>query len=604
MTAALARVRSVEALAQQTSRMRVLLEAVSELGEGLLVTENGRLVYANDAYVAMTGYAREELLGQDLLQLAPEDLREELTDRLRERFAGGSAPSHYESRLVTADGRLIDIEVALRDLPEEGPRRLFAIVRDITERKRGEEALSALARRDPLTGVANRRVWEEELERALSRARRDGSPLSVAILDLDNFKGFNDDWGHPRGDRLLRDVAAAWTHALRDVDVIARYGGDEFAVIMPGCAGPDARAVLQRLREATPERQQASGGVAQWDGDEFAEELVGRADAALFEAKRTHRGSISLAACGAGGDHFTGWSRHIGRLLAEQRLRAAYQPICRLGDGTVFAYEALARPDATEAHGSVDELFAAAHRLGLTRDLDWLSRKVAVWDARTLPESALLFVNVSASALLDPVHDVDQMLMLLETTGRRPDRVVLEISEREAISDLRGSARCSPATAVRASASPSTTSARATPPSRCSSPPRPSSSSSPAASPAGSTPTQPDAAIRAIVTFAASTGATLVAEGVEDAGAAVGLRRLGVGLDRASPSAIPPSPPTSPWPPPRRSRSGTAEPLRPTAPAARRSVAAPAGVAVRGPRRMSARYSSTLLIWMTGATSV
>jgi diguanylate cyclase (GGDEF)-like protein/PAS domain S-box-containing protein len=530
VTAALERVRIVEALAQQTARTQMLLEAVSELGEGLLVTENGRLVYANDAYVAMTGYTREELVGRNLIELAPEELREELTARLRARFEGAGAPFHYESRLVTRDGRHIDTEVALRILPDEGPRRLFALVRDITERKRVEATLSAAARLDPLTGVANRRVWEEELARALSRARRDRQPLSVAILDLDNFKGFNDDWGHPRGDRLLRDVAAAWTHVLRDVDFLARYGGDEFAVVMPGCTGPDALTVLQRLREATPERQQTSGGVAQWDGDESAEELVGRADAALFEAKRRQRGSIALAAADAGGDRFTGWSSHIGRLLAEQRLRSAYQPILRLADGSVFAYEALARPESTEAHGSVEELFAAAHRLGMTRDLDWLSRKVAVWDARHLPEGPLLFVNVSASALLDPVHDVDQMLLLLRTTGRRPDQVVLEISEREAISDLRrlrevlasyrsegfrfalddvGEGHSTLEVLVAAGAEFIKLAASLTRRIHAA---------------------EPDPAIRAIATFAASTGAALIAEGVESPAAPAALRRMGIAL--------------------------------------------------------------------------
>jgi diguanylate cyclase (GGDEF)-like protein/PAS domain S-box-containing protein len=527
---ALERVRIVEALARQTARMQTLLEAVSDLGEGLVITENGMLVYANDAYVAMTGYAREELMGRSLLHLAPEDIRAELVARLRDRLAGEDVPLHYESRLLTRDGREIDVEVALRTLADEGPGRLFTIVRDITERKRAEATLSAAARIDPVTGVANRRVWEQELGLALSRSRADGRPLSVAILDLDNFKSFNDDWGHPRGDRLLRDVATAWEHALRDDDFLARYGGDEFAVIMPGCSAADARTVLQRLREATPERQQTSGGVAQWDRGESPDELVGRADAALFEAKRSERGSIAIAAAGGGGDRFTGWSSHIGRLLEDQRLRSAYQPIIRLSDGSVFAYEALARPESTEAHGSVEELFAAAHRLGLTRDLDWLSRKVAVWGARHLPDGPLLFVNVSASALLDPVHDVDQMLLLLRTTGRSPDRVVLEISEREAISNLSrlrqvlasyrregfrfalddvGEGHSTLEVLVAADAefiklaSSLTRRIHAT---------------------------TPDPAIRAIATFAAATGAVLVAEGVESPGAAAALRRHGIGL--------------------------------------------------------------------------
>jgi EAL domain-containing protein (putative c-di-GMP-specific phosphodiesterase class I) len=257
---------------------------------------------------------------------------------------------------------------------------------------------------------------------------------------------------------------------------------------------------------------------------------VGRADAALFEAKRRQRGSIALAAADAGGDRFTGWSSHIGRLLAEQRLRSAYQPILCLADGSVFAYEALARPESTEAHSSVEELFAAAHRLGMTRDLDWLSRKVAVWDARHLPEGPLLFVNVSASALLDPVHDVDQMLLLLRTTGRRPDQVVLEISEREAISDLRrlrevlacyrsegfrfalddvGEGHSTLEVLVAAGAEFIKLAASLTRRIHAA---------------------EPDPAIRAIATFAASTGAALIAEGVESPAAPAALRRMGIAL--------------------------------------------------------------------------
>jgi EAL domain-containing protein (putative c-di-GMP-specific phosphodiesterase class I) len=311
---------------------------------------------------------------------------------------------------------------------------------------------------------------------------------------------------------------------------------------MPSCGGADAVTVLKRLREATPERQQTSGGVAEWDGDESAEELMGRSDAALFMAKRSHRGSIALAAAGTGGESFTGWSSHIGRLLTEQRLRAAYQPIIRLADGSVFAYEALARPDGTEAHGSVEELFAAAHRLGLTRDLDWLSRKVAVWDARHLPEGPLLFVNVSASALLDPVHDPDQMLLLLRTTGRRPDQVVLEISEREAISDLgrlREVLACYRREGFRFALDDvgegySTFDALAT------------------VLPefikvAGKLTRQgrargPRAAIEALVTFAASTGARVIAEGLESEDQVLAVRRLGVTLGQGFVLARPSEP--------------------------------------------------------------
>ncbi len=149
--------------------------------------------------------------------------------------------------------------------------------------------LEAVARTDDLTGLRNRRAWEEELPRELARAERDGGPLSVAMLDLDHFKRFNDDRGHQAGDRLLKQAASAWAGRLRVIDVIARYGGEEFALALPGCGLEDALALVESLRSATPGGQTCSAGVASWDGSEGPEELLGRADRALYSAKHAGR---------------------------------------------------------------------------------------------------------------------------------------------------------------------------------------------------------------------------------------------------------------------------------------------------------------------------
>jgi diguanylate cyclase (GGDEF)-like protein len=149
--------------------------------------------------------------------------------------------------------------------------------------------LEAVARTDDLTGLRNRRAWDEELPRELARAERAGAPLSVAMLDLDHFKRFNDERGHQAGDRLLKLAAAAWASRLRAVDVIARYGGEEFALALPGCSLDDALALVESLRAAIPGGQACSAGVACWDGDENPEALVGRADDALYAAKRGGR---------------------------------------------------------------------------------------------------------------------------------------------------------------------------------------------------------------------------------------------------------------------------------------------------------------------------
>ena len=156
--------------------------------------------------------------------------------------------------------------------------------------------LETLALTDQLTGLPNRRAWEETLARELARAARDGLPVCIAVLDLDGFKRYNDDLGHLAGDRLLAQAADAWRTELRGGDVLARYGGDEFAALIPGRALDTAVVVVERLRRAAPAGCTCSAGVAMWDGAESATDLFGRADAALYVAK--HSGRNQLAAAG------------------------------------------------------------------------------------------------------------------------------------------------------------------------------------------------------------------------------------------------------------------------------------------------------------------
>ena len=153
-----------------------------------------------------------------------------------------------------------------------------------------------LADRDGLTGLYNRRRLDEELDRDLRRAERTGEPLSLLILDLDHFKQFNDISGHVNGDRLLKDVAARWSAELRSGDVLARFGGEEFVVLMPACPIERAVQVADRLRALTPQLQTASAGAAHWDGHENALSLIARADAALYTAKMTGRDRTVVAA--------------------------------------------------------------------------------------------------------------------------------------------------------------------------------------------------------------------------------------------------------------------------------------------------------------------
>lgn len=142
---------------------------------------------------------------------------------------------------------------------------------------------------DPLTGLANRRAWDERLEAELERARRSGAPVSLALMDLDHFKEVNDRHGHQAGDRLLRRCAFGWSHAIRANDFIARLGGDEFAVLCMDTSDWEIQQVAKRLHESLPEGVACSVGVVTWDGEEAAANLVRRADEAMYRVKRNRR---------------------------------------------------------------------------------------------------------------------------------------------------------------------------------------------------------------------------------------------------------------------------------------------------------------------------
>lgn len=152
--------------------------------------------------------------------------------------------------------------------------------------------LADLARRDSLTGLANRRTWDFELQRAATRTAANGVPLTVAILDLDHFKDYNDYFGHPAGDTMLINCARAWHAQLDPPAILARYGGEEFAVLLPGTSLDHAKAVLEALRRATPGEQTVSIGYAERDPAETATQTLDRADQALYTAKSAGRDRI------------------------------------------------------------------------------------------------------------------------------------------------------------------------------------------------------------------------------------------------------------------------------------------------------------------------
>lgn len=194
---------------------------------------------------------------------------------LRDGAAIGVLVLAYDDELPEISAR---VRAALDVLAEEAA---VAIARaDATV------ALADQARRDPLTGLLNRRGWEDALGAEMARARRRTEPLSMLILDLDGLKAFNDTAGHQAGDELLASASRTWQSRLRPTDVLARYGGDEFVVLLPGCDEAAAVHVAEGLLADLPAGGSCSVGAAQWNGLETGDGLVARADAAMYDGKR------------------------------------------------------------------------------------------------------------------------------------------------------------------------------------------------------------------------------------------------------------------------------------------------------------------------------
>jgi diguanylate cyclase (GGDEF)-like protein len=175
--------------------------------------------------------------------------------------------------------------------------RMAGLIRQVEQQA---AQLEKLAERDPLTGAANRRAWDRTLPVEMDRARRAGTPLAVALLDLDHFKRFNDQYGHQAGDQLLKSATAAWQALLRSSDLLARYGGEEFAVLLPNSTLTQAIEIVNRLLAVTPLAQTFSAGVALWNGHETSDQIVARADQSLYQAKQAGRNRVLPAQAAQG----------------------------------------------------------------------------------------------------------------------------------------------------------------------------------------------------------------------------------------------------------------------------------------------------------------
>lgn len=264
-----------------------------------VVDAEGRFIYVSGGFERILGYAREEILGRRAFDFVHADDRAATLEQAA-RVMGGALQRHFRNRYVHKAGHYVDIQWSADWHPRYGVR--VAVGREVTELRRAERELERLATHDPLTGLPNRHHLHLELHAELELAGTTGGGLALLYVDLDGFKAVNDRSGHEVGDRVLREVASRFQQGLRQSDLVARMGGDEFVVLLRGCrdAGAAAR-VAEALRARLTESDltgtgglslDASVGIACFpDHGNTPEELLAYADRAMYAAKRRRASS-------------------------------------------------------------------------------------------------------------------------------------------------------------------------------------------------------------------------------------------------------------------------------------------------------------------------
>jgi diguanylate cyclase (GGDEF)-like protein/PAS domain S-box-containing protein len=418
--------------------------------EGIVFHQDGLVTDANPPILALTGYSFEEMIGRHVLSfIAPDHVARVLA------VMSAGQETAYELAILAKDNTTIPVEFIVRTMLRNGERVRMTIVRDMRDRHAAQARIHHLAHHDVLTGLPNRGTFLERLDQLMSAARESGDRLALLFIDLDHFKRVNDSLGHLVGDMLLKSVASRITECLRASDLVARFGGDEFMVLLPAAnQRGDVDEVAHKLLRAIEMPVEIEGesisvtpsiGVALFpDHGDNASTLIKHADTAMYVAKSRGRANAQFfeAAMASLAYEALVLESQLAQALERSEFSLVFQPVVRAADSRCVSVEALIRWHHPErgllAPGEFIPM--AEQRRLMQRIGRWTMRQALRaardWHVRRAGDTPLA-VGVNLSSM--EFHDADfadSVALLLREEGVAGEHLVIELTEQVLMDDI------------------------------------------------------------------------------------------------------------------------------------------------------------------------
>ncbi len=443
------------ALGRETGHLQTLLNGVNAV---VLEMDpfNCRYLYVSDEAVNILGYQIDEWFGENFLceHVHPDDLPI-LQAKMKNNYKPGRSYT-FDHRMKHKNNEYLWVRSILNIVDDSDDGIIIrGLMIDITEQKYAEERIVYLADHDALTGLMNRRRFQEELHRCIRSAERFNHQGAVLFIDLDQFKYINDSLGHQGGDEYLIAVAKCLTDSIRDVDILGRLGGDEFGIILPEVNAKDIEHIASKLLKKLSEQVLVSQGLlthisASIGGAVFPEhsnetsELLAKADAAMYMIKAEGRNGFHLYHDDDRQLHQMQekihWEDRIKRALQEDLFVLHYQPIIDIKSGDVAHYEALLRIYDVDNNKLImpSAFIDTAERFGMIRDIDkWVLenaiRKLGKESAQGTPVT--LAVNLSGRNF-GSKELLEKLEYWLQHYKAIPENLIFEVTETAAVENL------------------------------------------------------------------------------------------------------------------------------------------------------------------------